>query len=152
MATPPTSSYNDEVRGMATCRAPPPFFLNSRAGETLRGNFFCLPTKIFVAKLRVANLFVTTKLATNQFEGGEFNHPHPNLPPEPQPRSQTMPLPSHLSSHAPLTQPRSSLRQEQFPRSNAPLTLSLSPLSHDARERMIPRPPTHSYSFLPSKP
>ena len=89
-----------------------------------------------MAKLRATNLLVTTKFATNQFEGGEFNHPHPNLPPQPQPRPQTKPLPSHLSSHAPLTQPRSSLKQKQLPRSNAPLTLSLSPLSHDARERM----------------
>ena len=119
-------------------------FFHSRAEETPRGNFFCLPTKIFVAKLRAANLFVTTKFATKQFEGGEFNHVHPNLPLQSQPRSQTMPSPSHLSSHAPLTEPRSSLKQEQLPRSNAPLTLSPSPLSHNAREGMIPRPPTHS--------
>ena len=144
MATPPTSSYDKEVRGMATCRAPPSIFFLSLVGETLRGKYFCLPTKIFVAKLRATNLFVTTKFATKQIEGGEFNHPHPNLHPESQPRSQTMPSPSHLSSHGPLTQPRSSLKQKQLPRSNAPLTLSPSPLSHDARQRMIPRPPTHS--------
>ena len=124
--------------------APRPHFFSFPRGKTLCGKFFCLPTKIFVAKLRAANLFVTTKFATKQFEGGEFNHVHSNLPPQSQPRSQTMPSPSHLSSHAPLTEPRSSLKQEQLRRSITPLTLSPSPLSHNAREGMIPHPPTHS--------
>ena len=132
---------------MATCLAPPSFFF-----KFPRGNFFCLPTKIFVAKLRAANLLVTTKFAINQFEGGEFNHSHPNLPPQPQPRPQTKPLPSHLSSHAPLTQPRSSLKQKQLPRSNAPLTLSLSPLSHDACERMNPALQHTPNPFCPRNP
>ena len=130
MATPPTSLYDEEVRGMATCRAPPSFFFIPAREKPRAEKFFCLPTKIFVAKLRAANLFVSTKFATKQFEGGEFNHVHPNLPPQSQPRSQTMPSPSHLSSHAPLTEPRSSLKQEQLPRSNrSSHTLALSSLA-----------------------
>ena len=42
--------------------------------------------------------------------------------------------------------------RKQLPRSNAPLTLSPSPLSHEARQRMISRPPKHSSSLLPLKP
>ena len=122
------------------------FFLFTVQGKPRMGNFFAfLATFLWQKYLRQINLWLTN-LQQNNFREKISINCNPtyllNL------NSTLKRCVCHRSSLPTLF----SRSRKQLPRSNAPLTLSPSPLSHEAPQRMKPRPPKHSSSLLPSKP
>ena len=151
MATPPTSSYDEEVRSMATCRTPPSIFFFPAQEKPRAGNFFAFLTTFLWQNFLQQNILWLSNLQQNNLKEEISINCIPtyllnlNLALKRCRRHRSSP-PTLLSRNL---LPRS---HKQLPRSNAPLTLSPSPLSHEARQRMKPRPPKHSSSLLPSKP